>query len=150
MKTETVHATAVAFEGEAVLLRGEPGAGKSSMALELMETSGTGLGNGRLQASLIADDQTVLTIRDGRVWCSAPGALAGLLEVRGIGIITVPVLGPAPLRLVVDLVASRDALRLPEPHEKTTQILGHAIPLLVLDKAGAARASRIRTAFLYH
>jgi HPr kinase/phosphorylase len=148
MTTLTLHATAVAIAGEAVLIRGEPGSGKSTLALQLVEMPGTGLGEKLLQAGLIADDQTVLTAGQGRLWCSAPLALAGLLEVRGLGIVKVPVSGPAPLRMVVDLEAANAAPRLPESNNQATSLLGLPVPRIILNKDGEALASRLRTAFL--
>lgn len=143
-----MHATAVAIAGEAILLRGAPGSGKSSLALELIEAPGSGLGDRPLQASLIADDQTELTIENGRIWCAAPRILAGLLEVRGLGLLRIPVSGPAPLKLVIDLVAPDAAPRLPEAGEVTAAILGLSVPRLALASDGAALASRVRAAFL--
>lgn len=143
-----VHATAVAIAGGAILLRGEPGSGKSSLALELIEAPGSGLGDGPLQASLISDDQTELRSENGRIWCSTPKALAGLLEVRGLGLLKIPVSGPAPLKLVVDLVAPDAAPRLPEANEMTAAIMGLSVPRLMLARNGAVLASRVRAAFL--
>lgn len=143
-----VHATAVAIAGQAILLRGEPGSGKSSLALQLIESPGSGLGDGPLYARLIADDQTELTGENGRIWCAAPPSLAGLLEVRGLGLLRIPVSAPAPLKLVIDLVMPRVAPRLPEAAETTAEILGLSVPRLMLARDGAALASRVRAAFL--
>jgi len=148
MPDVTVHATAVSISGEAVLIRGEPGAGKSTLALELIEMPGSGLADAMLHARLISDDQTDLTTDGGRIWCSAPPALAGLLEVRGLGIVKVPAAGPTALKLIVDLVPGHEAPRLPEPNDQTTVLLGTPIPLIRLNKDGKALPSRVRTAFL--
>ncbi len=78
-ETLLVHATAVAIEGEAVLLRGPSGSGKSDLALRLIDGG----------AQLVADDQTLLRRAGGRVLASAPPAIAGLLEVRGVGVVRV-------------------------------------------------------------
>jgi HPr kinase/phosphorylase len=148
MPDVTVHATAVSISGEAVLIRGEPGVGKSTLALELIEMPGSGLADGVLRAILISDDQTLLTADGGRIWCSAPPTLAGLLEVRGLGIVTVPAAGRAALKLIVDLVPAHEAPRLPDVNDQTTVLLGLPIPLIRLNKDGGALASRVRTAFL--
>ena len=94
-----MHGSCAARDGHAVLLIGPPGAGKSDLVLRL-------LGRG---FDLVADDQ--VDIAEGQV--SAPAALAGLLEVRGLGILRLPYVPSAHLALVVDLTLRAD--RLPEP-----------------------------------
>ena len=79
-----------------VLLIGESGAGKSDLALRL-------IGRG---AQLVADDRTELYVERGRIMARAPKTLAGLLEVRGLGIIEIVKAGPTPVSLVVNLSAS--------------------------------------------
>ncbi|MFN8882819.1 MAG: HPr kinase/phosphorylase [Alphaproteobacteria bacterium] len=97
-----IHASAAAWGSEAVLFRGPSGTGKSDLVLRL-------IGRGW---QLVADDQVML---EG--WAvSAPSALHGMLELRGLGIFsTLPVAENARLRLVVDLAARADVPRLPEP-----------------------------------
>lgn len=144
----TVHATAVSISGGAILIRGEPGAGKSTLALQLIEMPGSGLGDGMLQASLISDDQTELTADGGKILCSAPPALAGLLEVRGLGIVKVSAAGPAALKLIVDLVSAQEAPRLPDVNDRKVVLLGMEVPLIRLNCEGKSLASRVRVAFL--
>jgi serine kinase of HPr protein (carbohydrate metabolism regulator) len=98
------HATCVDLEDGAVLLRGASGSGKSDLALRLVDAG----------AVLVADDQVRLECRDGRLFASPPAALAGLLEVRGLGIVRLPHRADAPVGLVVDLVGPDDVERLPE------------------------------------
>src|SRR5256885_2398180 len=90
------HGTAVALEGEGVLLRGPSGCGKSDLALRLIDQG----------ARLVADDQTELYIDGNDISMTAPVTIAGRIEVRGLGILNVPYLAHAPLRVVVDLVPS--------------------------------------------
>src|SRR6266851_2230729 len=94
--TETIllHATAVAIDGRGVLLRGASGAGKSDLALRLIDAG----------ARLIADDQSELHRRGDSIIVRAPATIAGLVEVRGIGIIRLDALAEAPVALIVDLV----------------------------------------------
>lgn len=94
-----IHASCVARDGQGVLLTGPSGAGKSDLALRLI---GRGF-------TLVADDR--VEIADGRA--SPPPPLAGLLEVRGFGIVRLSYLAAAPLRLVINLMPSMH--RLPDP-----------------------------------
>lgn len=114
----TIHATAVAFEGRAVLLLGASGAGKSDLALRLIDRGWR----------LVADDRVVLAAADGALMASAPAPLAGLIEVRGVGIVAEPT-GAAPVALAIDLAAVPERL----PEAATREWLGVAIPLLALD-----------------
>ena len=97
----TIHGTCVLVGGIGVLLRGPSGAGKSDVALRLIDGG----------ALLVADDRVELRMVDGRLMASAPAALAGLLEVRGLGIVRLPCDGPAEVGLVVDLVAAAEVER---------------------------------------
>ncbi len=114
----------------------------------LMETTGNGLGKMPMTAELVADDQTLLTLKAGKVLVQAPENLQGLLEVRGIGIIPVDFAAEAELALVVDLVATAEITRLPESAEATTQLLGQMFPRVFLDASLPQTASRLRLAFL--
>ena len=114
---ESIHATSIAFDDTAVLIKGVSGSGKSTVALELIS----------LGAKLIADDQTVLSVSDERVYLSAPSSLPKGLEVRGIGIVSAPICDRARLKLVVDL-SELENERLPNVFNKTITILGYAFP----------------------
>jgi ABC-type cobalamin/Fe3+-siderophores transport system ATPase subunit len=97
-----IHASAAALGSEAVLLRGPSGAGKSDLVLRLMARGW----------QLVADDQVMLEGEE----VTAPPALRGMLEIRGLGIFeALPVAPSARLCLVVDLAARADVPRLPEP-----------------------------------
>jgi serine kinase of HPr protein (carbohydrate metabolism regulator) len=140
----TLHGTCVAFGDRAVLIRGEPGCGKSTLALELMESEGTGLGPGTMRARLVSDDQTVLKSTSGQLVSTAPATLMGKFEVRGLGIVSVQdVCDRATLALVVDLVPKAERLPL---HQQTAEFLGLSVPLLVFEAGGGALAARVRTA----
>ena len=101
---EQVHASCVAVEGTAVLLRGPSGSGKSDLALRLIDGG----------ARLVADDRVDLVREEGRIVASAPARIAGLIEVRGLGVYKIGAVGGAPLGLVVDLVPAEAVERLPE------------------------------------
>lgn len=127
-----VHATCVALDGAGVLLRGRPGSGKSDLALRLLHEG----------ALLVADDQTRLA-RDGdALMASCPPTIAGRIEVRGVGIMTVASIPLAPVRLVVDLVRPDAVERLPEP--RACELLGITLPLLALAPFEASAPAKLR------
>lgn len=133
--TLLVHATAIAIEGDAILLRGPPGAGKSDLALRLIEGG----------ARLLADDQAVLRRADNHVLVRAPAAIAGLIEVRGVGVVRVNSLDEAPLALVVDLVPPAQVERIPD--KRFEVVLGLTIPLLALAPFEVSAAAKLRLAW---
>lgn len=118
MQQQTVHASAVAIDGRGVLLIGASGRGKSSLALELIA----------LGAALVADDQVVLTRRQDAIVLTAPAPTRGLIEARGIGLLTSAVAeDPVTLALCADL-DTPEVDRLPP--QRTRTYLGRAIPLV--------------------
>ncbi|MFD0936192.1 HPr kinase/phosphorylase, partial [Methylobacterium trifolii] len=98
----TVHATCIVVGEAGVLIRGEAGAGKTSLALALIDCV---TGTGRF-AALVGDDRIRLERHDGRLVARPHPAVAGLAEIRGFGIAATDWLPAAVLRLVVDLVAA--------------------------------------------
>jgi HPr kinase/phosphorylase len=127
-----VHGTAVAIDGEALLLRGPPGAGKSDLALRLIDGG----------ARLVADDQVELRRRGERIWLRAPAVLAGLLEVRGIGILRLEADAEAPLALLIDLVPGEAAERLPQARFET--VLGLPVRRFAVAPFEASAAAKLR------
>lgn len=119
-----------------MLLLGPPGAGKSDLLLRLLDRGW----------ALVADDQVRLAPAGPRgIAASAPPALAGLLEVRGLGILGGwPVLSEAPLRLVAELRPARDIPRLPEA--RAWEWDGRALPFCMLDAAPASAPARLEAA----
>lgn len=132
-----IHASAVELGGRGVLLRGPSGAGKSDLALRLIDAG----------ARLIADDRVDLAVESGRLVARPPAILAGRLEVRGLGLVTVPWVAAAPLALVVDLVAPAQVERLPERSQ--VEYLGIGLPLLALAPFEASAAAKLRLAFAH-
>ena len=107
MSITNIHASCLALgragqpfgapEDAGVLILGASGAGKSDLALRLIERG----------AVLVADDRVDLFESDGRLWGSAPASLAGLLEIRGVGIIALPHRSETAISLAVELVAPK-------------------------------------------
>jgi HPr kinase/phosphorylase len=122
----TIHACAVLVGARALLIRGPAGAGKSQLALKLIQASGTD----RLAfVRLIADDRVHLAAANGRLIAWAPANLAGLLEIRGIGIRRLPYEPMAVVRLVVDLATATE--RMPQAAAET-EIEGVRLPRLAV------------------
>jgi serine kinase of HPr protein (carbohydrate metabolism regulator) len=124
----TVHGCAVLVGAHAVLIRGPAGSGKSRLALSLIEAAASG----RLRfARLVADDRVVLAACHGRLLARAPSPLAGLIEVRGLGIRPIAHEPMAVISLVIDLAAP-DGERLPALAAAQTTIAGITLPRLAV------------------
>jgi len=109
----TVHACAVLVGARALLIRGPAGSGKSQLAYKLITAAQSGL---LPFARLVADDRIRLEPCHGRLLVRAPDTLAGLIEVRGLGIRQLPHEPVAVVGGVIDLAAA-DTKRLPEHAE---------------------------------
>jgi len=118
LSSDTLHASCVAIAGHAVLLCGRSGAGKSDLALRLIDRG----------AMLVSDDYSVVYRRDGRLHATSPANIAGRIEVRGLGIVDMPHLSDAEVALIIDLDSIVD--RMPEP--ATRRIAGVAVPTAAL------------------
>lgn len=129
-----IHGTCVDLGGFAVLLRGPSGSGKSDLALRLIDAGGR----------LVSDDQVSLELRDGAIVATAPPQIAGLLEVRGLGLLPVPAAESGRLGLVVDLVAPEAVERLPEP--ASVELAGGRVPLLQFPAFHTSTCAKIRLA----
>jgi HPr kinase/phosphorylase len=132
--TTTVHASAVLVGARAVLIRGPSGSGKSRLALGLIEAARTAL---LPFARLVADDRVELEAVNGRLLVRPAAALAGLLEVRGVGLMRVAYEPSAVVGLVVDL-ADAEAQRLPDTAGRTAKISGIDLPRLAVASGAAA------------
>jgi HPr kinase/phosphorylase len=121
-----VHGSCAARDGAGVLVMGPPGSGKSDLVLRLMARG----------FDLIADDRVDI---EGGV-ASAPPALAGLLEVRGLGLMHMPHRPAAALALVVTLGPA--PARLPQPSRHATLDL----PQIGIDAAAASAPERVALA----
>jgi HPr kinase/phosphorylase len=130
----TIHASAVLVGARAALIRGPSGAGKSRLALDLIQAAHTGL---LPFARLIADDRVHLEAAHGRVLARPAETLAGLLEVRGGGILRLAHEPCAVVGFVVDL-AAEDAERLPQAGRRKAEIHGILLPRLAAADGVAA------------
>ena len=118
----------VALGGRGVLIAGPPGSGKSSLALALIDRG----------AILVGDDGVTLRAQDGRVIASPPPEIAGLIEIRNIGLVRMPTT-TAPLALCLDL--TDQAPRLPEGAGQLA-LCGSALPQIALHPGSDVLALR--------
>jgi HPr kinase/phosphorylase len=134
VRSEILHATCVEAAGRGLLILGPSGSGKSALALQLL-----GMG-----ARLVADDGCMVRAEGGALIASAPDSIAGRIEARGMGILTLPqsaLCAQVPLHLAVDL-SREETARLPEPQHRT--ILGHPLPCVA-----AVRGPQFAPALLF-
>jgi HPr kinase/phosphorylase len=137
--TLLIHATAVAIDTaagpRAVLLRGPSGSGKSDLGLRLIDAG----------ARLVADDQSELHRHRAMVVVRSPPAIAGLIEIRGVGIVRVEPLAEAPVALIVDLVPSGAAPEAIErlPRQATERLLDVELPRILVAPFEASAAAKV-------
>jgi serine kinase of HPr protein (carbohydrate metabolism regulator) len=141
----TLHASCVALGDDGVLILGVPGAGKSDLVLRLIDQPGFGTGDTLIRARLVSDDQTIIERRGEVLYASSPKQIAGLLEIRGQGIVAVDHLPEVRLALVVRLVPATEIERLPEDAQ-INRIVGVVLPEIAIDPAAVTAPARIRVA----
>lgn len=133
-----VQGTCVALGGAGVLLRGRSGAGKSDLALRLIDDG----------AVLVADDLCEICREGERLVIDLPAAVdpafRGKIERRGVGIVSRPYFGPAPLVLVVDLLAAVGGRGTPPP-PLTIEFLGQSCLRIDLDPFGTGAVAMLRS-----
>ena len=127
-----VHGTCVELDGAGVLLRGPSGSGKSDLSLRLI-TERRGL--------LVADDQVEIEALDGALMARPSACLAGMLEVRGMGLVRLDHQRTCEILVVIDLRESRDVERMPEP--RRTAIAGLSLPLFQLCARESSAVSKV-------
>jgi HPr kinase/phosphorylase len=137
-KAETLHATAISMSGGGVLFIGPSGSGKSSLAAQMIE---------HYDAQLIADDRVCLSVEEAKLWAAAPPALAGKIELRGLGIVAMAFKEKAPLSLCVQLAARAQVPRLAE--EAYFRHHGISLPQIYLHGHDAATPLTIRHALAH-
>lgn len=135
MSAPSIHATAVVVGEAGVLIRGRSGAGKSALALDLIET---GARHG-LFCRLVGDDRVKLTVRNKRLIARGHPHVAGRIERRGQGLAEIEYEPAAVIRLVVDLDESTQNPRFPSENELRTALSGVEIARMSLNIGQAPR-----------
>jgi serine kinase of HPr protein (carbohydrate metabolism regulator) len=121
------------MDSRAVLITGASGAGKSDLALRLIDRGFT----------LVSDDQTVVRRDRDRLIASAPPSIKGKLEIRGIGILEIETASDVPVALVVELTSNLERL----PHESRERpLLGIKLPIVAVDAMTASAAAKVALA----
>ncbi|WP_448327022.1 HPr kinase/phosphorylase [Sulfitobacter sp. M13] len=115
--TTTIHATTVAVNGRGVMIRGASGRGKSALALQMIA----------MGAELVSDDRTSLIVHENRLIASPPDAIQGMIEARGVGILTLKYRVDMPIYLIIDLNKDEPD-RLPEI--RYDEVMGVAVRCL--------------------
>ena len=124
-----MHATCVDINGSGVLIVGSSGSGKSSLAINLLA----------LGSKLVADDQCELIKKNNRFSVSKPASLPNSIEIRGVGLVSVPMVVETRLDWVVNMdEAEKERM----PDLRFTEIDGYKIPT-VFGKNMDDLASRI-------
>ncbi|HEX7851690.1 MAG TPA: aldolase [Sphingomonas sp.] len=130
---ETLHVSSIAIDGRAVLIEGESGAGKSDLALRLIDRG----------ASLISDDYTLLQRAGRELIASPPDTIAGQIEVRGLGVLPIPHVEKIPVALLVRLTDAPERLPLAE---EVRRIAGVDIREVAIDAHTASAAIKVELA----
>jgi HPr kinase/phosphorylase len=138
---ENRHGVAIAVGDIGLLILGESGAGKSSLAASLLSERRFGV------VRLVADDRVLLTRHGNRIVAKPHPGVAGALEVRGYGIVRPSTLDAVVLRGMIHLTDAR-LDRLPEEIDRQETLLGLGLPCLVLP-TGASAITRLITIWPY-
>jgi serine kinase of HPr protein (carbohydrate metabolism regulator) len=137
VSSETLHASCVAIGGTAVLIEGPPGAGKSDLALRLIDRG----------AVLVSDDYTVLVRRDRQLVARAPATIAGRIEVRGLGILDHPHVDDVPVTLIIALTGDIERLPSAQPPRR---VAGIDVPVVLIDPRPASAPIKVELALRLH
>ena len=127
LQSDILHATSIAINGHGLLLLGPSGLGKSDLALRCLAMGPSPLYEAPFE--LISDDRTLVSVCNRQVIMTAPSAIAGQLEVRGVGIVDVPHTRGAELCLVARLT-DEDVERYPALEPRFECILGRSFPMI--------------------
>ena len=131
MNLKRIHSTSVVIDDNGVLILGDSGSGKSDLALRLID-------NG---ATLISDDISICRKNSNNIYLYCPPEIKGLLEVREIGIITVPFVERVKLRLVVNLKSNNNERF---PKDSFFRILGIKVPIINIEGKNSSAVAKIK------
>jgi len=132
LSSDRLHATAVAIGGVAVLIEGPSGSGKSDLALRLIDRG----------AVLISDDQTLLIRAGPRLLARPPQTIAGKLEIRGVGILSMPYVADIPVAMLVRLQDQVQRM----PDRRIRRIAGIDVPEVAIEPFHSSAPIKIELA----
>lgn len=133
LSSDRLHASCVAINGRAVLITGPSGSGKSDLALRLIDRG----------ADLVSDDYTLVRRVGRQLVATAPDKIAGMIEIRGLGLIRLPAIADVPVCLFADL--GRPVERMPEANEHVT-IAGLPLPIIAVCALEASAPVKVEMA----
>lgn len=125
------HGSAIALGGCGALICGPSGSGKSDLVLRCLALAPTPLWP--VPTEFVADDQVRLTRQGQTISMSPPQAIAGLIEIRNVGILPCTCRASARLCLTVSLVGSETALARMPPDDEARHVMGLRVPALTLN-----------------
>ena len=141
-KKNLIHASCVSVNGHGALIMGPSGSGKSDLALRLIAAGGR----------LVSDDYVHIGNFNGELMAMTPSAIAGLIEVRGVGLVRFPYLSTIKVDLVLALT-DRPPGNAPEerlPEAQYQQLQGVDVPLLPFYPFEASAVDKVKAAVLYY
>lgn len=132
VSSEMLHATSVAIDGRAILIEGVSGVGKSDLALRLIDRG----------ATLVSDDRTLVVRHNAVLVARAPDTIRGKIEVRGLGILTLPAVTDVTVALIVRLGVTPERM----PDRRQRRLAGVVVPEFAFDAFHASTPIKIEWA----
>ena len=142
MRALNHHACALEINEIGIIIKGKSGSGKTSLMLGLLEHAKLE----KLNALLIADDQVFLNVDDEKLIASAPENTAGLVELRGYGILKTPHKKSCEIKVVINILQDEKIERMPDEKHYPFETL--RLPLIEVPQRHESLAVRIVFAWL--